>query len=182
MTTVTPFTRPNVRMVDGEPRTSSRDVADYFGRQHRNVLQAIERLECSEDFRLLNFQQTPYFDEQGREQPGYEMTKDGFVFLAMGFTGKKAAEFKERYIRAFNDMESKLASQQQLPADVVQLLGDLNEAMRGEDRKLVPTGTLRTLFSTVDEQTSAIRQQLDDLDSALGYIRESLEERVGSLR
>jgi Rha family phage regulatory protein len=91
--------------------TSSLNVAEYFGKQHKNVLQAIQNIECSEEFRRLNFQPSSYVNEQNKKQPCFEITKDGFAFLAMGFTGKKAAEFKERYINAFNRM---LAD---LPAD-----------------------------------------------------------------
>ena len=50
----------------------------------------IENLECSQGFRQLNFQETFYKDKQGKIQPMYEMTRDGFMLLAMGFTGVKA--------------------------------------------------------------------------------------------
>ena len=53
---------------------------------------------------MSNFRQSSYFNVQGKEQPCYEMTKDGFTLLAMGFTGKKAIEFKLNYINAFNTM------------------------------------------------------------------------------
>ena len=85
--------------------TDSLKVAEFFGKQHRNVLQAIERLDCPEEFGQLNFQQSFYVNEQNKKQPMYHMTKDGFTFLAMGFRGKKAAEFKVKYISAFNRME-----------------------------------------------------------------------------
>jgi len=48
------------------------------------------------------------YTHRGNEYTEYQITKDGFVFLAMGFTGKKAAQFKEAYITAFNDMEAQL--------------------------------------------------------------------------
>lgn len=60
----------------------------------------------TEEFRLLNFQESSYLNEQGKKQPCYDMTRDGFVFLVMGYRGKKAARFKEVYIRRFNEMES----------------------------------------------------------------------------
>jgi len=80
-------------------------VAEKFGKQHKNVLQAIERLECSADFNELNFQPVKYKDPKGELRPYYNMTRDGFVFLVMGFTGKKAAKFKEEFINEFNRME-----------------------------------------------------------------------------
>lgn len=92
--------------------TSSLDVAEYFGKRHKNVLQAIETLECSDDFRRLNFQPSYYHNEQNKRQPMFRLTRDGFTFLAMGFTGKKAAKFKEAYITAFNEMEMWITQRQ----------------------------------------------------------------------
>lgn len=95
---------------------SSKTIADHFGKSHKNVLQAIELIECSEDFRRLNFQPSFYSVETGngaqRQYKCYNITRDGFAFLAMGFTGKKAAQFKEAYINAFNTMEATITSNQ----------------------------------------------------------------------
>lgn len=87
-------------------RVDSRYVAQFFEKEHRNVIRDIRELDCSENFRLLNFEQSSYINEQGKKQPCYIMTRDGFVFLAMGYRGKKAAQFKELYIRRFNEMET----------------------------------------------------------------------------
>lgn len=93
--------------------TDSRRVAKHFKKSHKNVLQACDRLECSKEFRRLNFQPTV----ETRENPSggapipsrvIRMTKDGFMFLAMGFTGKEAMQFKEAFINAFNDMGEQL--------------------------------------------------------------------------
>lgn len=98
-------------ITDGRIVTTSHAVSQHFGKLHKNVLQAIEKLECSESFNRLNFQPVEYIDEKGEARPAYELTKDGFTFLCMGFTGKKAAEWKERYIAAFNAMEAELRHQ-----------------------------------------------------------------------
>ena len=87
-------------------RVDSLFVAQAFEKRHDNVLKDIRELDCSDTFRLLNFEESSYRNEQGKKQPAYCMTRDGFVFLAMGYRGKKAAEFKELYIRRFNEMES----------------------------------------------------------------------------
>lgn len=89
--------------------TTSLAVSNHFGKKHKNVLQAIENLECSDEFVKLNFQPISYRDGMNREKPAYEITRDGFVFLCMGFTGSAAAQWKERYIAAFNAMEARLA-------------------------------------------------------------------------
>lgn len=86
-------------------RVDSLYVAVLFEREHRNILRAIQNLECSDEFRLLNFEQSTYKNEQGKRQPCCFMTRDGFMFLVMGFTGKKAAQLKEAYIQRFNEME-----------------------------------------------------------------------------
>ena len=92
---------------------SSRTVAEAFGKEHRSVLLAIRNLECTDDFRLHNFMQSSYLNEQQRDMPEYLMTRDGFTFLAMGFTGPRAAVFKEAYIEAFNKMEAELKNRKQ---------------------------------------------------------------------
>ena len=61
-------------------------------------------IKMPSEWGVSNFRQSSYFNVQGKEQPCYEMTKDGFTLLAMGFTGKKAIEFKLNYINAFNTM------------------------------------------------------------------------------
>ncbi|WP_312611415.1 Rha family transcriptional regulator [Oscillibacter sp.] len=86
-------------------RANSLQVAEYFEKRHDIVLRDVKSLDCSEKFRLLNFVETKYIDSHGRKQPCICMTRDGFMFLAMGYRGKKAAAIKEAYINRFNDME-----------------------------------------------------------------------------
>ncbi len=101
---------PKVTFHNGKVITTSRDVADYFGKRHERVLDKIRNLDCSPSFNQHNFVSVSYTDSKGEKRPMYEMTKDGFVFLVMGFTGKKAAAFKEAYIAEFNRMEAELHS------------------------------------------------------------------------
>ena len=86
--------------------TTSMKIAEYFGKKHQHVMEKIRTLlaELPSEWGVSNFRQSSYFNVQGKEQPCYEMTKDGFTLLAMGFTGKKAIEFKLNYINAFNTM------------------------------------------------------------------------------
>lgn len=93
-----------------EHKTNSKNVADVFGKIHRDVLRDIKRLDCSDDFRARNFAQSSYVSEQNKELPCVEMTKDGFTFLCMGYRGEKAAKFKEAYISEFNRMSESLNS------------------------------------------------------------------------
>ncbi len=93
---------------ENHPTTTSLIVAEKFGKAHKNVLQSIDRLECSRGFTELNFQPSEYVDSTGRKLPMFKITRDGFVFLATGFTGKRAAAWKEEFISAFNAMEREL--------------------------------------------------------------------------
>lgn len=101
-----------VKVFDGKVVTTSRKVAEVFEKQHKNVLLAIRELEVPEDFGRLNFQPAEYeaVNNLGKtvKYPEYLITRDGFTILAMGFTGKKAMEFKIAYINAFNAMEAEL--------------------------------------------------------------------------
>ena len=90
---------------DGRLFYDSLQVAEAFEKRHDNVLRDIRNLNCSENFRRLNFVEFSYKNEQNKKQPMYLMTKDGFIFLIMGYTGKKAAATKEAYINRFNQME-----------------------------------------------------------------------------
>ena len=73
---------------DGEVFTTSRQVAELFEKEHRNVLRAIRLLECDEEFSALNYELTDFIDKNGDSRPEYLISKDGMVFLVMGFTGK----------------------------------------------------------------------------------------------
>lgn len=104
---------------EGKVVVSSRDVAKKFGKLHKNVLRDIENLECSRSFTELNFEPSEYTDPTGRKLPEVLMTRDGFTFLAMGFTGAKAAQFKEAYISEFNRMEAALTNPQEEPVELL---------------------------------------------------------------
>lgn len=100
--------------------TTSLRVAEVFGKQHKNVLRDIQNLECSDDFRKLNFEPSHIIKQLpnngSKKLPMYYITRDGFMFLVMGFTGKTAAKWKEAYIKAFNEMEAKIRAEQMAKA------------------------------------------------------------------
>lgn len=100
--------------------TTSMRVAEVFGKQHKDVLRAVKSLDCSEDFHKRNFALMQKSIKIGngaeRKSPMYYITRDGFMFLVMGFTGKTAAKWKEAYIKAFNEMEAKIRAEQMAKA------------------------------------------------------------------
>lgn len=99
--------------------TTSLRVAEVFGKQHKDVLKAVKSLDCSEEFRERNFALSKIDYQNGnikKRLPMYYITRDGFMFLVMGFTGKTAAKWKEAYIKAFNEMEAKIRAEQMAKA------------------------------------------------------------------
>ena len=122
-----PNAKPIRESAQGKIVTSSQAVAYYFGKRHDHVISSIRG--------ILNFKETQggipkngenlkkwfyeyqYTNEQNHQTyPAFLMTRDGFTLLAMSFTGKKALEWKIRYIQAFNEMERKLKEQENLAA------------------------------------------------------------------
>lgn len=96
---------------DGQPLTTSRAVAERFGKQHKDVLKAIKKLlvEAPDPaFNRRNFAPIAYLDDKGRSQPEYRLTHNGFAILAMGFTGRDALAWKIALLEAFDALEAEL--------------------------------------------------------------------------
>lgn len=91
-------------------RVDSRFIAQFFEKNHKEVLRDIKKIlmpesGLSEEFTERNFALGSYRDKQNQKRPCYLLTRDGFTILAMGYTGPKAMKFKELYIKQFNKME-----------------------------------------------------------------------------
>ena len=99
-------------MTDGRVTVSSREIAARFGKEHQHVTQSIEKFISENSLVKDWFTEASYISERGRSYKEYFMNRDRFSFLAMGFTGKSAATWKERYINAFNQMEETLRKNQ----------------------------------------------------------------------
>lgn len=133
-----------VSVNDGKVVTTSLQVAEHFQRPHKDVLSSIRKLDCSPIFQERNFSLSFYHSKllNGgyKKQPMYYITRDGFTFLAMGFTGKIAARFKEAYINAFNEMERKLAGitvrEDEIINIIRELCDDVNSRIKGHEKVL----------------------------------------------
>lgn len=92
------------------PAVTSLQVADAFGKEHKNVLADVRKIldEDSDGFGALNFERSSYLSEQNKEIPMYVMSKDGFILLVMSYTGPEAMRVKKAYIARFNEMEERL--------------------------------------------------------------------------
>tara|TARA_R110000782_G_scaffold270453_1_gene371283 strand:- start:1390 stop:2049 length:660 start_codon:yes stop_codon:yes gene_type:complete len=107
-----------IQLVNDDQMTNSLLVADIFGKRHDAVLRDIVeiKLKVSQclattdlgvpNFEIPNFIESEYFDVQNKKRKMYEMNKDSFILLAMGYSGEKALMFKINYIQAFNSMET----------------------------------------------------------------------------
>lgn len=89
---------------------SSLQIAEDFGKQHKHVLEAIEKIRAENSAVTDMFYETSYKTGTGKNYKMYLMNRDGFSLLVMGFTGKEALDWKIKYIGAFNKMEKRLMS------------------------------------------------------------------------
>lgn len=94
--------------------TTSRQVAESFGKRHSDVIRAIEDKLANAKLRSL-FYESEYTDSQGKKRKEYLMNRDGFSFIVMGFTGDEATDWKLKYIEAFNTMEKAIKTPQLAP-------------------------------------------------------------------
>lgn len=136
-----------VIMKNQQAVTTSLQVAEGFEKQHKNVIQAIEEkiqsAENSAHYKTM-FSEGVYKDSRNRDQKIYYMNRDGFTFIAMGFTGSKADEFKLKYIQAFNNMENHIKENQlkipQSPMEILKLVFDVqretSEMVEGVDNRV----------------------------------------------
>lgn len=96
------------------PAVTSLQVAEAFGKEHRNVLADIRNVssKCSESFNALSFQLANYKDAKGETRPMYLLSKDGLMMLTMGYGTPEAMRVKEAFIARFNEMEERLRGPQ----------------------------------------------------------------------
>lgn len=108
----------NIENKEGVLVTTSREIAENFEKEHKNVLVKIEKTitNWAKDNELKNklvkyFIKSSYIDSKGEERKEYLLTRDGFSYIVMGFTGEKSDKWKVEYIETFNEMEHNLKTQ-----------------------------------------------------------------------
>ncbi len=151
-----------IQINNGQAVVSSRQVAEHFGKRHDHVMEVIKNLVPEIQGAKL-FVET-FFENRGKYYPEYLMNRDGFSLLAMGFTGKKALEWKLKYIQAFNAMEAKQVAPKAIPqtyAEALQLaatqakeLEDARPAVEFVER-YVETDGLKTIRETAKRDVRA---------------------------
>lgn len=153
--------------------TSSRNVARDFGKEHHNVVKAIEGIVKNNDTPNM-FYETTYIHEQNKQEyRQYLMNRDGFTLLVMGFTGKKAMQFKMKYIQAFNEMEKRLKEPFSLekalsnPDTIIKLATnwkeekEKREKLEVENKELKPKATYHDLVLQSDTLLSTTQVAKD---------------------
>jgi anti-repressor protein len=120
---------------NGEPVVSSREVAKNFGKEHKDVLKAINNLVAQNCAAKSMFHLSD-FENRGKKYPMYLMNRDGFSLLAMGFTGKEALEWKLKYIQAFNEMEKQYAEQDKKRKEEVETLNHADSMIYEMEKQL----------------------------------------------
>ena len=148
---------------NGEPVASSRQIAESFGKEHKDTLESIRQILAAENSATKSMFYETTFENRGKQYPMYLMNRDGFTLLAMGFTGKAALEWKLRYIAAFNAMEKQLAQRPQLTnGNSLQALNllvkSLNEQQDAMNRLQVNVDAQSAAIEKLEEQNELNRQ------------------------
>ncbi|EPB2706400.1 Rha family transcriptional regulator [Campylobacter coli] len=97
----------NLNIKENKVFINSLDLAKVFNKNHKDVLETTKN-QPQNDFTESNFILSTYKDKKGELRPCYNLTRDGFSLLVMGFTGEKAYKWKVEFIKAFNEMEKRL--------------------------------------------------------------------------
>lgn len=115
--------------VNGRLLVDSRDVSLRFDRAHKSVLASIDLLLSRRPDLGPNFLPKVVDAETGgggtRETRAFDIDRDGFALLVMGFTGERALTWKIAYIQAFNAMEAHIRRAQAPALDL-----DDNQVLR----------------------------------------------------
>ena len=157
---------------DGIPVVSSRDVAEHFGKTHKNVLRAIygydqndkhypgiiDEIRSAQNRANLYFLDSSYIDSFNRQQKQCFMTRDGFTLLAMGFTGQKATEWKIKYIEGFNAMEKQLRELGGRPHTEIEIVQKSLEIIKKQGESI---SELQVGYGELKEGYDQLRKEVD---------------------
>lgn len=126
-----------IKLVNEQFVVSSREVAERFEKQNKHINETIKKFMVENSTVKTMFEEVEYKSIRGRMEKEYLMNRDGFSLLAMGFTGKKALEWKLKYIKAFNAMEAAWNSPERILARALQLSNTENKQLKQEKALLI---------------------------------------------
>ncbi|MDL0088483.1 Rha family transcriptional regulator [Campylobacter gastrosuis] len=174
---------------------SSLELGEVFKKNHAHVLRTINNL-LDDEFKSQNFIKHSYLDKTGRVLPCYNLTRDGFSLLVMGFTGEKAYKWKVEFIKAFNLMEAKLKRQSvsrytnQINGYKSQIaqhnneITELKNKLSQSNKKKIDLAT-HIVFSADPEYNDALKelQNLkDDMINLQYRLNEATKQLISSLK
>ena len=153
-----------VIMHDQQAVTTSLVLAEAFGKEHKKVIRSIEqKINGAKNGLVKNmFAEATYTDKKGEQRKMYYLNRDGFTFIAMGFTGHKADEFKLKYIDAFNQMEKQIKEKTQfrLPNNLTEMTLMFNNVMQDQDKKIEEQGKKVDFLMDLSGLTSSRNKEL----------------------
>ena len=157
-----------------QPLTNSKLVAEVFGKEHRNVVRDIKNLiegGVLKNEQTPMFEETTYINEQNKQSyPMFIMNQDGFTLLAMGFNGKKAMEFKLKYIEAFNAMKRQI--EQSKPSVPQNYLEALKSLVKSEEEKQ------QEQILTISKENMELRNKITDMLPKVSYYDKILQSNA----
>ena len=151
-------TNENLKLI-----TTSKVISDVFNKVHRDVTKAIFNLDCSDKFKDENFEQSFHVTTRNRKVKCYNITEDGFYFLCMGFTGKKAAKWKELFIDEFKKARAGTLNIDQRMNEISKSLDEIKK----DGQKWSEIG--REINKNKKQALIASKKLLDDVQLKLKY-------------
>lgn len=161
---VTTEVAPALTVIDGKAIVTSLHIAQVFSKAHGHVLRDIEEIikRSPAEFRESNFGLSSYMSDQNKPLPMYNLSRDAFTLVAMGFGGAKAFEFKIAYINAFTRLEKSLV--EMLEGTGQSLNGNNNfKALANQDRD----NWLKTDFGYCDEDLALMAVTVTNFSTRL---------------
>ena len=165
-----------------QPLTNSKLVAEVFEKEHKNVMQSIRKLmEGTAQNSAVHqmFSESTYLNEQNKEQPMFIMNQDGFTLLAMGFNGKKAMEFKLKYIEAFNAMKRQIEqSKPSVPQTYLEALKSLVKAEEEKQQLALENKKQQEQILTISKTNMELGNKITEMLPKVSYYDKILQSNA----
>lgn len=164
-----------------QPLTNSKLVAEVFGKEHKHVREAIKKLLTTVENSTVHqmFSESTYLNEQNKEQPMFIMNQDGFTLLAMGFNGKKAMEFKLKYIEAFNAMKRQIEqSNPSVPQNYLEALKSLVKAEEEKQQLALENKKQQEQIVTISKTNMELGNKITEMLPKVSYYDKILQSNA----
>lgn len=161
-----------------QPLTNSKLVAEVFGKEHKHVREAIKKLLTTAENSTVHqmFSESTYLNGQNKEQPMFVMNQDGFTLLAMGFNGKKAMEFKLKYIEAFNAMKRQIdQSKPSVPQNYLEALKSLVKTEEEKQQLALQNKRQQATILTISKENTELGNKIIEMLPNVSYYDQILQ-------